>query len=1013
MPRTWTMCVAVLCCAATAAVPAAFSAPTIVTGERLDPAAYGPQIIEDWAAVVARDAARRQAEASLAGPQAPQWGEWAIPAPRAAERPHSGTRYVVNKHGAREMGIAFPAAAYVQGAFFVGQGGDGARATCLRVLGYLDGELTAWTDWTTDLGVEPLWVEMNFAQVDRIVVEVSPVIGGAAWFGMDDLTYLLPGPDGVLPDTPTVVDFEDTNFRQTLTGTDYAGLTWETGSEGFVAPPEIVPAPVEGGERGTGPQPAWADEAPDGVTRGGGGTPPTLLRNFQGVIRGDAGSFSAPPDTCGAIGPNHFVIAVNRNLGIYTRDGVELSNVTLGAFLPGSNGDPRIVYDHHSGRWIVHVTDFDTRLYLAVSLTSDPTGSWFKTSFVMSSGSDAGCWPDYPTLGVDANGIYVGAYMVGCGMSLFAIDKAPLVSSPPSLGAITAFRGLPFEGALQPAQTFGTPAGEYVISANGSGTLRVRRVNPPLSAPTLTDLGDVSVPAYSDPPDAPALGSSTPLDTIDTRLMNAVYRDGFIYTTHCIGFNGRAAARWYQVQVSPLSLAQSGTVADSSLYYFDPSICVNANGDLAMGFSGSNASQYAGAYYTGRLAGDPPGEMAPVALLKAGQGPHNILDGFGRNRWGDYSLTTLDPTDDLTLWTIQEYVEATDIWGTWVGELQLTLPPLRISLPAGTPELIAPGASASFEVQVIPGAQNVVPGSPTLHYRYDGGAFQTAPLAALGGNSYQATLPPAFCEDAPEFYVSAQGDGGATVTSPPDAPASFYSAEVGTLTASFADNFQADQGWTVENVSLTDGQWERAIPAGGGNRGDPPADFDGSGFCYVTDNADGNSDVDGGPTRLISPTLDMSGPGDWRVRYAGWFTNDDNDIDRLDVHISNNNGASWTLVESVPNSQGWVVRTIRVADFVTPTATMKLRFSATDNPNDSVTEAGLDAFEVFTLSCTDPQTCPEDLDGDGQVALSDLSRLLENFGGAGGPDQGDLDGDGDVDLADLARLLEAFGSPCP
>ena len=52
-----------------------------------------------------------------------------------------------------------------------------------------------------------------------------------------------------------------------------------------------------------------------------------------------------------------------------------------------------------------------------------------------------------------------------------------------------------------------------------------------------------------------------------------------------------------------------------------------------------------------------------------------------------------------------------------------------------------------------------------------------------------------------------------------------------------------------------------------------------------------------------------------------------------------------------------------------------------------------------------------DLDGDGDVDLSDLSQLLANYGITNGAsyEDGDLDGDGDVDLADLAALLANYG----
>ncbi|MBN2445754.1 MAG: hypothetical protein JXO22_03460, partial [Phycisphaerae bacterium] len=344
-------------------------------------------------------------------------------------------------------------------------------------------------------------------------------------------------------------------------------------------------------------------------------------------------------------------------------------NILLGSFLPGSNGDPRVLYDQHSGRWIVLVTDFSSTatMFLAVSQTSDPTGSWFKTSFPADQGEDAGRWPDYPTLGVDANGIYIAAYMVSSGMTIWAIDKAPLVAPSPSLGTITAWRGFQFEGAVQPAHTYGTPGSEYLISQAVGGNLQLRRVDPPLTSPTLVDLGQVAIAGYTGPPDAPSLGSSTALDTVGPRLMMSVYRDGSLWTAHTVGLSGRAACRWYEINPVSGTVLQYGTVADDTLYFFFPSIMVNDAGHVMMGFTGSSASQYAGCYFTGRLVSDPPGEMATPVQYKAGTGAQNNIDSYGRNRWGDYSYTTLDPDDEMTFWTIQEYGHSSNIWGTYVA----------------------------------------------------------------------------------------------------------------------------------------------------------------------------------------------------------------------------------------------------------------------------------------------------------------------------------------------------------
>ncbi len=699
--------------------------PEILRGERLDPSLYGPGVVESMEEVVARDQARATDNYFNPKARGNRHGSWVVPRERATYRPHSGERYVTNTWGDTRMGIGFPKGPVtVVGAWIAGQGGGpGVWPASLRVIGYREGREIATTAWYETIEAEPKWMAIDLREVDRIVFEARPANGGAAWFAIDDLTYSVVSGRDRSHDELIILDFEDCRPGQKLTGSDYAGLSWEEGTGDFKPDYLGIHTPRRTADDQQDEEQPGIDE-PEGEPREPRDvTLPILGVNYQGVIRGDASQMSYPPDTCGAVGPNHFVVVVNTNFSVYAKNsGSRVVNTSLNSFQPGSGGDPRVLFDQHSGRWITINTNFDwsppSRIFLAVSTTNDPTGTWFKTSFIAQEGSDASCWVDYPTLGVDANGIYVSANMIGCNSTVFAIDKAPLIAATPSLGTVTAFRGLS-EGTIQPVHTYGTPGYQYFIGRSGNTTFRIRQLSGPLTDPILESPGTVTVPSHAAPPDVPALGSDVPLDSVDRRLMNAVYRAGYIWTTNTLSVNTRAACRWYKINPVSRTLIEYGTVSDSSLHYFFPSIMVNSAGDAFMGFSGANADQYVAAYYTGRLSTDTAGQMAVPAVLKAGVAPQNNIDQYGRNRWGDYSLCSLDPADDTVVWAIQAYGHATNIWGTWIGRLSYTPPPPDLDPPTPNPMTFStpPYGDSTSSVRMI--ASLADDASPPVKYFFD------------------------------------------------------------------------------------------------------------------------------------------------------------------------------------------------------------------------------------------------------------------------------------------------------
>lgn len=452
--------------------------------------------------------------------------------------------------------------------------------------------------------------------------------------------------------------------------------------------------------------------------------PPTLTFNAL-----DDPNTIIPPDTHGAIGPSHAMTMLNSEVRIQTKTGTNISTVSLSTFwgsIVGSKFDPKVLYDPLSSRWIAvcdaNANSAISKVCFAISGTSDPTGSW--TFYEFDADAADVTWADYPGFGVNGTWIAITQNMFRVsgspsfvGAKMWVIDKSTALAGGSLTTTVfpTSFdmTGGVFGFTLQPCQAFGGDTLFIVdnsgFSSSGIFLIRISRITGTASAPVWSVLpggpfaGTGLFPVVNNfnftQIDADQLGTATDIETNDPRMLNAVYRNGRIWCTHSGGLPvapssaNRTAVFWYQI--NPLAgspIVQSGVLDGGvGVHHYFPSITANSLNDALVGFTRSDATKYAQAVFTGRLSSHPLGTMLPIDTIKSGVSSYSKFFGGLSNRWGDYSASVVDPSDDITFWSIQEYA-AMNVgsgvddgrWGTyWAKVDPSTVLPIQLAYFTG------------------------------------------------------------------------------------------------------------------------------------------------------------------------------------------------------------------------------------------------------------------------------------------------------------------------------------------
>jgi hypothetical protein len=374
--------------------------------------------------------------------------------------------------------------------------------------------------------------------------------------------------------------------------------------------------------------------------------------------------------------------------------------------------DPRIVFDSHSNRWFASALNRPNRfttqrtILVAVSRTTDPTAGW--DAFMFDPDPRNIYKADFPTLGVDAQGIYVAIDLRDTSnnaaldaVSVISIpisDLVPVLPSRPTSDHATVLTGLKVSDSgnppirMHPALDFDPELdnrepllGIRGYQLNGNQVYELVRSDVELSgqsgpaslAPRLSIGGFVSFDPG--PTNVPQLGSTAEIEAGEFVVYSSIMkRNGYVWLTHAIDVgSGKKGFRWLKVDATSNTVVDSGDIGgrpnDLGLNFYYPSIAVNDNEDVVIGFSGSSGSAYPGAYaVVGSKGADGKIKFGDITTLRTGYDSWETADANGRYRWGDYSATVVDPNDSSIFWTFQEFTRGENQWAINVSQIHIT-----------------------------------------------------------------------------------------------------------------------------------------------------------------------------------------------------------------------------------------------------------------------------------------------------------------------------------------------------
>ncbi|MBR0722559.1 alkaline phosphatase family protein [Bradyrhizobium manausense] len=523
--------------------------------------------------------------------------------------------------------------------------------------------------------------------------------------------------------------------------------------------------------------------------------------SIQTLFSGPSTTSTSPPYNGLAIGPNYVVMVEGSRIEWTDLTGGSPTLQSVYSFFSplsptGGLYDPRVIYDSVNQRFVAIMQYLApggtaTSIDIAVSKDANPNDGWTFSQLnttVTLGGQTTGS--DRPMLAVDGSNVYISAPQYNLSASGYAGTENWIIGDTAGAGG-----GIYGGGTLSltTSEVMSSSQGIFAVASGSNGKTYYAsdfssggqivvalqtydKATNTFSTTSTVNLGNIDQGgAYT----AQQLGTSLLLDGGDKRIASMVYANGFLYAVAEMKPSGSSVplVHWFKIDVSnpnaPSLVAQgdiSGAAIGTSVATFNPSIAVDAAGDIIINFTASGPNMYPADYYVFQGGGDPTGSFSAPVLYQASTSFFNSGDGSSVQRWGLNSSATVDPNNPNSFWISNEYV-ANGWWQTSVARIAIqgsaAIPPTVSSIvtsgsgiTSGAGDLNA-GKAVTLTVNFSAAVTvNTSGGTPTITLNDGGTATYTG---GSGSTALTFSYTVAAGQTTADLAISSFNPNGATI----------------------------------------------------------------------------------------------------------------------------------------------------------------------------------------------------------------------------------------------------------